>query len=315
MPIGRENYARTNDCKGEQANMMSVKGTISATFNDIETHFKSLVIVSVFPAVLLLMIAIVLKLITLLLLNIYLHDIESAAWFAKVSFFTNLILQCLAFFVSALWFTVIASHMAKQTRPRITPTPFDMKNAMFVSLYGFLFSLLAFVVIYGFVQVFFFFAGVPFGTTGKVTIPWRQSGPMLVIMPLVLALVAWLSSVTNVNMPRIASGYRPNLFKEVIQYSQGVQIALTLRTVCLFFSIMFLLFIFSFFLFPPLMGLIIASSGTLNPTNQTEVIALQISMTKASLLLEPVFTVLVAFMIWVFSLFLIEASRRIEKPE
>lgn len=295
--------------------MMSVRGTISATFNDIETHFKSLVIISIFPAVLLLMIAIVLKLITLLLLNIYLHDIESAARFAKVSFFTNLILQCLALFVSALWFTVIASHMAKQTRPRITPAPLDMKNAIFVSLYGLLFSLLSSVIIYGFAQVFFYFAGVPFGTTGTVTIPWRQSGPMLVIMPLVLALVAWLLSVTNVNMPRIATGYRPNLFPEVVQYSKGVQIALTLRTFCLFFSIMFLLSIFSFFLFPPLMGLIMAGSGISNPKNQTEMIALQISMTMASLFFEPVFTVFVAFMIWVFSLFLIEASRRIERPE
>lgn len=292
---------------------VNLKGTISAMFSDIEINFRALAIISAFPAVLMLLLALLSKMITLIFLSFYVIANKDVAWLARINFLPNIIIQVIGFYVCSLWFTVVVAYITKRGQPYFIPSLTDMKNAIFVFLYGVLFFIITSLIMFGFVQFVFFYAGVAVGTLGTVTIPWRQSGPLLVFMPLILILLAWFSSVTHVNMPRIAMGYRPNLFTEVIRYSKGVQTGLTLRLVGLFIAVIAMMMVFAFFLGPAIMAATVVHAGMPNPNNLSDVINYQMTLIKASMLVDPFFLVFTAFFLWMFSLFLIEASWRIER--
>jgi hypothetical protein len=293
--------------------LKSLKGTISATFNDIEVHFRALVVISIFPAALTLIVSMLAKLLSINLLSYMLAANKGLDWLRRVNFPLSLILELTGWFIVALWFTIIVQYMNAPKKPKLVPPSSSMRNASFVFLYSFLFSGITTLLIVGFVQFIFFYSGAGLGTIGTVTIPWRQGGILLLVpMVLVFALAIWITCVTSVNMPRIAMGYRPNLLTEVIQYSRGVRTGLILRSVALFAVTIVLLFGFANLILPLLFGAFIPVDGMLKMRSFAEMISTQITMTKLSIALDPLLISLGSFFVWLFSLFLVEASRHIE---
>ncbi len=286
---------------------MTLKGTISATFNGIEKHFRTIVFVSIYPASLMLIQLILSQLISIFGSNNFLLGNKNPLWMTGIS----MVLPLIGAFIAALWFTIIVRNLNRQI-PRAIPSAIDLKNAVFVGLYVLLFFALTALLFFAFSRFFYYYAGVPAGTTGTVLIRWRDAGPMYVLMPFFFVLVAWFNSVAHVNLPRIAMGSRPNLFTEVIQYSKGIQTALTLRTVGLFFGMLMLTSMYSYFLLLPLIAVLATADHIPNPRDTAEIIAMQVSMTKATMILDPLFMIPTSFMVWAFSIFLFEASQRIE---
>ena len=289
----------------------TLKGTLSATFGGLIDDFKLLAMASLVPALLLMCLTLSSKLITIRQYESYLAGNQLAFSSGGLAWLNAIIPPVVSVYVFALWFTVLATQLWREEGPALLPSGSDFKNALFVVLYGMAFLILPYLLIFGLTQFGFYLAGKPLLSGGTVTIPWQESAPMLAAMAIVLPLIFWLFAVCDANLPRIARGYRPNLFWEVLSFSKGVQTALTIRTLALSFLIFLLFTLFVFIVLLPTMSLVTSAFPPVTQTDTKTLLELQIKMQWLNIYFEPLFTILLTPVMWLFCLFWHEVDMRL----
>ena len=289
----------------------TLKGTLGATFRGIGEDFGSLLVVSLVPAMLFTAVNLSGKLVTIRQYIDYLSGNQAAFSTGALAWLGAMVLPLAGVYVTALWFTVIAVYLSPEGRAKWLPSGIDLKNAVFVVIYAIIFLVLPFLLIFGLAQFGFYLADKPLLSGGTVTIPWQESAPLLAAMVVVLPLFFLLLSVCDANLPRIARGYRPNLFREVFSFSKGVRTALTVRTLVLYLSIFLLFFLFATFLILPIMSYVTSGYGPVAQNDAKALATLQIKVQWVNIYLEPIFTILITPLLWFFSLFWHEVDARL----